>query len=275
MPVIDRQLLLRDLGTLRLGFSTPGRNGGKAPKRSDKWILTSPDRANLEKAAQSFGGIVVPFPQGETDKWSLTTTKTEIPIDVTLVKPTQWMEHYDGSTCLIRCNNQVICGPRNSLNLGKPCICKARYPDANDRYEAAKQRQACKIATRINVMVPDASDIGVWMLATHSEHAADELILTFEFIQSILKNNGQQRYRCKLAIDQRKNTDKQPYPVPVIRTAETMNEIAALLEGLKNEQKQLTSGQALLSAPDYIDHDDNDTGQDETNDPDDIFRVTE
>ncbi len=245
MPVIDRQRQFRQLGMIRLGYSSPGRNGGKTPKRSDTIRLTSPDRFTLDSAAEVFGGTVADFPQGDRDKFLLVTERTSIEIGVTRIDPTQWMEHWDGGTCKVRCDGETVHGPRGSTLIGRPCVCKIKYPDTTDRYEAGKSRQACKIVTRINVIIPEIPDIGVWRMDTRGEHAADELIMTIGIIQSILRANPKENIvPCVFALEWRKNVDKQPYPVPVIRLRQTYNEVVQQV--LAGEQAQIAQSQQVL-----------------------------
>lgn len=257
MSVMKRQRQLRQLGMIRLGFSKPGRTGGKIPQRSDTIILTSPDRNTLEAASKLFGGDVKDFPNGDRDKFSLVTKCSEIAIGVTEIAPTQWMEYYNKGTLQVRCDGCTVHGPRGSKLVDKPCLCAIKFPEPDARYEAVKNREACKIVTRVSVMIPDVPDIGVWRLDTRGEHAADELMMTLEVIQAILRNNpATKMVPCFLAIEQRKNADKQPYPVPVIRLPMSFNEITKQVEAgeeqrrLSNEQKALTDGgQRQLSPP--------------------------
>jgi len=272
MPVINVQRKMRQLGTVRLGFSTPGSRGGKRPNRSKTIILTSPDKWALEHAAAQFGGTVTDFPEGSVDKFKLITERTEIPIAVTSIEASQWREHWDKGSCVLRCNGEEICGPRKSPMLGKPCHCKKIYPDDSERYEAAKVNKACKLVTRFSFMIPSVPDIGVWRLDTRGEHAAEELPLTVEFIQSAL-GEGRMYVPCTLAIEQRKNTDGQPYPVPVVRLTQSMQEIEAARLTAPTPQQLATGTQKQLEAPDDDgDHIDTTFNSD---DPEGVFRNEE
>jgi len=288
MAVITKQMQALQIGTIRLGCSTPGRKGGKQPQRSDTIRLTSSDRYVLDEAAKLFDGTVSDFPTGEKDKFLLVTTRTEIPIAVTLVEPTQWMEHWDNGL-KIRCDGVTICGPWDSALVGKPCWCSAKFPNPSDRYEAAKNRQACKIVTRVSVRIPGIPDvIGVWRFDTHSDHAAGELMMTLNIIQGILKSYpGEWSVPCFLRIEMRKNGKKQPYPVPIIILKRTIAEITSEMEAsmvrrlegpmarlTAPAQQQLTTGtQKQLEAPDDDgDHIDTTFNSD---DPEGVFRNDE
>lgn len=247
MSIINLQLRMRQIGSIRMGYSEPGRNGGKQPKRSKTWRLTSPDKHPLEVMKSLFGGTIIDFPQGRVDKFCLVTDVTELPVAVTATEETQWMEHWQEGKCVLRCDGCTIVGPRTSPQRGKPCLCRRKYPVEEDRIEAAKKQLACAIQTRVSMMIPDAPDLGLWRLDTKGFYAATELPLTLRFLRFCLAR-GMAKIDCTLAIEQRKNGEGQPFPVPVIRVSQSVRELEAMRIDGPKDVPLLTSEAKMLSA---------------------------
>src|SRR5690606_20332280 len=96
--------------------------------------------------------------------------------------------------------------------------------------------RACKATTRVNVMLPDLPDVGVWRLETHGINAAFELPGTIEIIQ--MASQTGQFLTGRLRIEHRtskKAGQTRKFIVPVI--------------DLDVSMRQLTSGQAPQDAP--------------------------
>jgi hypothetical protein len=93
--------------------------------------------------------------------------------------------------------------------------------------------QACKRVTRINVMIPDLPDLGVFRLDTGSYYAAREVRAKAALLE-LARQRGVY-LPAVLGIDEReriKAGKTTPYPVVFIRILNTMREISAgVLEG--------------------------------------------
>lgn len=163
MSIIGLQRRQRELGRIRMGDK-----GGKGqPQKLSHFRLTSAARHLLDEAAGLWGGEVREWAGAPNEgSFELYTQTGVLPI---VMPPgsepvSQWFETWSGGGCTHRCNGQ-----RNHIT-DTPCSCD---PDA----------RACKATTRVNVMLPDLPDIGVWRLESHGLNAAFELPGTIDVIQ--------------------------------------------------------------------------------------------
>jgi hypothetical protein len=163
MPIANLDRRLRELGRIRMGDRAP--TGNRRPRKLETWRLTSPTRHLLDAAAVRYGGEVRPWqdaPTGTGNQWELYTDadalNVAVPPDAAL---TQWLEHWSGGGCQRRCD-----GIREQRS-DRPCLCA-------DEVETGGQR-TCQPSTRLNVLLPDLPDLGVWRLESHGYYAAVEL----------------------------------------------------------------------------------------------------
>lgn len=219
MPIVTLQRQFRELGRIRLGEKGPKGQ----PKRLGTWRLTSPDRSLLDAAAAEYQGEVVAWPDApDGDEWQLITMTDSLDIVVPPGQPlTQWNELWSGAGCQRRCDGQ-----REWLR-DVPCLCP---PDPEERNELAKNGQACKPTSRLQVILPKLPDLGTWLYVSHGYYAAVELAGTADLLAAAAANGGSM-IRASLWIDQR--TVKRPgqttrhFPVPAIRIHETMTTLLA------------------------------------------------
>ena len=147
-------------GQIRIGTSTPGKNGGKAAVRLNTWRFTSPSRRAVEGAAAKFGGEVEPWDSDRGMQWQVITPKPEIEVyfggGATV---DQWMTHWEKGVLLRRCT-----GAEDAVNsvTGQPCEC------------TATGRELCKPETKLRVRFPDLPGIGWWRFTSHGLHVAGE-----------------------------------------------------------------------------------------------------
>lgn len=171
MPLIDLQRRMRELGRIRTG-QTVSSNGRKRPTRLETFRLTSPSRPLIEAAAESYGGK----PKAWNGEWELVTETDTLDV---VIPPgqsiSQWYELWSGGGCQRRCDG------RTNVLTDTPCACPA---DPGERRELAKDGQACKPTTRLNVMLPAIPDLGVWRLESHGYYAATELAGTVDVIEA-------------------------------------------------------------------------------------------
>jgi hypothetical protein len=222
--VIDIQRGFREIGALRMGSSEPVTKNGKTfkqPKKSGFWILTSNDKRALEVAAQQFGGQVQEWPDADSrHSHRLVTKMVEIPVMISPSPASQSYELWSGGECKRRCN-----GEYDRLNQC-PCQCPE---DHRDRTELSKTGKACKLTTRVGFILPSVPDLGVWRLETHGYYGGIELPTTTDFLQAMAVQGA--KIPALLAIEVRKSRSggvTKTYPVPVVRLAHSMNDLAAI-----------------------------------------------
>lgn len=203
MAIIELQRRMRELGRIRTGQQVGNGNGRKRPTRLETFRLTSPSKELIEHAAAAYGGKPKPW-NGE---WEL-ITETDT-LDVVLPPNqsiSQWYEMWSGGGCQRRCD-----GVTNVLT-DSPCLCPA---DPAERRELAKEGQACKPTTRLNVMLPEIPDLGVWRLESHGYYAASELAGTVDVIEA-----AGQMLPARLRLEQREvkrpNQPTNQFAVPVL-----------------------------------------------------------
>lgn len=172
MPLLDIQRRMRELGRIRTGVQAPTGNGRKRPAKLEHFRLTSPSRDLIEAAASVYGGEARPW----DGQWEVVTDSDAIDV---VIPPgqsiSQWYEMWSGGGCQRRCDG------RTNVLTDTPCACPA---DPAERREAAANGQACKPTTRLNVILPDIPDLGVWRLESHGYYAASELSGTVEVLES-------------------------------------------------------------------------------------------
>ena len=235
MAVIDIQRRGQQIGRLRIGQQVAvikdGKDTGKTrPARLDTFRFTTGSRITADAIAELYGGTVAEW-NGE---YEVITGKSVIGITVPPRDGviSQWYEMWNKGGCLRRCDSQ-----HEQISNG-PCQC----PHAEDMSDAdevsrmaleragmAKQNppQACKLVTRINVMIPDLPGLGVFRLDTGSYYAAVEIGDTAR-IMEMARDKGvflpavlRIEHRQRIAGGQTKN-----YPVPVLEALVTFRDLA-------------------------------------------------
>ena len=158
IKIIDQQRRLHEVGRIRTGEQVPTQNGKARPAKLSKFRLTSRDRQVIDAAAALWGGEVRPWTAPDGDQWEVYTETAALPVIVPPVDMafSQFYEQWSAGGCQVRCD-----GEWDLLN-DKVCHC-----DPEDR--------ACKIKTRLSVILPDLPGLGVWRLETGSFYGAVEL----------------------------------------------------------------------------------------------------
>ena len=160
-----------ELGRIRTGYSRPNPNPDKGPipVKSKTFILSSHSREYVERAASLYGGRVEEWtPNNQsTAQFRVITEATELRAILPAGDPlSQSYEFWTGGGCERRCDGEV------EKISGQACICLARY---GEDWHERSPRQVCRPTSRINVMLPDLPDLGVWRLESHSYYAADAM----------------------------------------------------------------------------------------------------
>jgi hypothetical protein len=200
------QRRLAEVGRIRTGDKT--ERG--APRKLDRFRLTSKDPARLQAAADTFGGTVRPWRDGEHE---LYTDANEIPI---LLLPgqslSQWYELWAGSGVQRRCD-----GVHDVLSDG-PCRCTNETGD-----------RKCKPTTRLSVMLPDVPGLGTWRLESHGYYAAVELSAAAALLEAATAQG--QILPARLRLEQRLKVEggkTTRYAVPVLDIDVRVPEVLAL-----------------------------------------------
>lgn len=183
MPIVDIQRRFRELGRIRLGHKVKtGKVYDRGPRQGQPiekpvklpaFRITSPWGHLIEQAAEVFGGTCQPWDNDGAAEFEVITERADehgiayLPV---VIPPgeilDQWYELWKGGGLLRRCD-----GVRQTL-VDRSCSCPA---DPLERQALAAKGEACKPTTRLRVMLPDVSDVGIWRLETHGFHAAAEL----------------------------------------------------------------------------------------------------
>lgn len=179
--LIERQRAGKELGRIRLGQQVPTKNGKMRPDKLATFRFTTNSDATARAVAELLGGTARPW-EGGTQRYEVITTSDELAI---MVPPgeaviSQWYELWTGGGCVRRCDGikatlrgveQVNGEDQAFERTGQDCVC----PAGKERAELAARGRACKPTTRLNVILPDLPDMGVWRVESHGFHAAVEL----------------------------------------------------------------------------------------------------
>lgn len=150
-------------GRLRTGYTD-----GKRPVRSATWVITSHSEEHVRAAAKLWGGEPEQWqPLNQTiTQWRVITKASSIEALITPGDPlNQYNELWTAGGCQRRCDGDT------ELLSRQPCICAARF---GETWHEQKKGTVCSTTSRLNVMLPDLSGMGMWRAETHSFYAAQE-----------------------------------------------------------------------------------------------------
>lgn len=242
-----------ELGRIRLGTTEPAKNGKTRPARSSTFILTSHSRPYIEAAAALWGGEVEAWtPQGSNiGQYRVITRASSIDAIMPTGDPlSQSYEMWSGGGCARRCD-----GEREQLSR-RPCLCLAEFGE--DWHERGPD-EVCRPTSRINVMLPDLPDLGVWRLESHSYYAADAMAGSVDAV--LAATEGRSMMPVRVWIEQRKRVSRgktKVFPVvmvvpriPKLRHALSgpISTAAALDPGTLVDRPQLEAGPSPAPAP--------------------------
>jgi hypothetical protein len=230
MAVLDIQRRGQQIGRLRIGQLVRTEDGKQRPARLDTFRFTTQSRHGAQAIADLYGGEIKTW-NGE---FEVITDQSEIGVTVPPRDQvvSQWYEMWNRGGAMRRCDSQV-----EQLS-GKPCMCPhADNPDdleqvdraALERARLAKMNppRACKLVTRISVMIPDLPGLGVFRLDTGSYYAAVE-IGDAAAVMQVARDQGV-FLPAILRIEHRQRVaggKTTRYPVPVLEVIPTFREIA-------------------------------------------------
>lgn len=255
--ILDLQHRNRTLGKIRSGtYGVNPKTGKSSPQRSDTFIITSDFQHFVQSAEDTYGGLMEEWqPQGNGPaQWRVVTD--EVALDAILPPGpksplSQAYEKWSRGGVQRRCNGVL---ERKS---GGSCLCKQQWGE-DGWWERAPDGQACKVTTRLNLILPDVPDIGVWLFETHSYHAALELPAHVAMMRRIFGTDIP--IPIRLFLTQRRvtrNGETKHFPVPAIelRGLTAGQAMAALLPGAAGLQALAAQRQQEIEAgppPDYL-----------------------
>ncbi|UOB09135.1 hypothetical protein MQE23_08725 [Streptomyces sp. HP-A2021] len=175
----------RELGRLRTGYSVPNQDPNKRarPVKSKTWVLSSHAEHYVAAAAEAWGGKVERWqPQGNGAPQFRVITEAE-QLDAILPPGdplSQANEMWNKGGCVRRCDGEIEQISRH------PCLCLAEHgPEWHLlRQDLYTKDKVCAATSRLNVVLPDMPDVGVWRVETHSWYAANELAGTVDMVLS-------------------------------------------------------------------------------------------
>jgi hypothetical protein len=150
-------------GRLRTGYTQ-----GNRPMRSSTWVITSHSEEHVRTAAKLWGGEPEQWsPLNSTiNQWRVITKASSIEALITPGDPlNQYNEMWSKGGCQRRCDGETELLSRQS------CLCARQFGE--DWHQQPKGR-VCSTTSRLNVMLPDLSGMGMWRAETHSFYAAQE-----------------------------------------------------------------------------------------------------
>ncbi|GAA3851858.1 hypothetical protein GCM10023084_02590 [Streptomyces lacrimifluminis] len=175
----------RELGRLRTGYSVPNQDPKKRPRpvKSKTWVVSSHAEHYVKAAAAAMGGNVERWqPQGNGAPQFRVITEAE---QIEAVLPpgdplSQANEMWNKGGCVRRCDGETEQISRH------PCLCLAEHgPEWHQlRQDLYTKDKVCAATSRLNVILPDMPDMGVWRVETHSWYAANELAGTVDMVLS-------------------------------------------------------------------------------------------
>lgn len=175
----------RELGRLRTGYSIPNQDPKKRPRpvKSKTWVVSSHAEHYVKAAAAAMGGTVERWqPQGNgAPQFRVITEAEQIEAILPPGDPlSQANEMWNKGGCVRRCDGETEQISRH------PCLCLAEHgPEWHQlRQDLYTKDKVCAATSRLNVILPDMPDMGVWRVETHSWYAANELAGTVDMVLS-------------------------------------------------------------------------------------------
>lgn len=228
MSILTLQRRLREIGRIRAGVK--GDKG--QPQKLSTWRLTSDQHDIIAQAADQWGGTVEPWESPNGAQFQVITETDTLGIVIPGGQSiSQYFELWKAGGCERRCDGVT------ELLSDAPCLCDPD-PELRD----------CKPTTRLNVMLPDLSDLGQWRLEAHGFYAATELA----GVADLLELASAQFIGARLRLEQR--SVKRPgqtvkrFAVPVIEMDVKLGDVLASL-GLTGEGVALSAGAPTEALP--------------------------
>lgn len=244
--ILTLQRQARELGRLRTGYTD-----GNRPVRSRTWVLSSHAEHYIEAAAAAWGGKVEAWTplNSKIPQYRVITNAESIDALLPPGDPlSQHNELWSGGGCQRRCDGETEQLTR------QPCLCAKQF---GEDWHLQPKGRVCSATSRLNVMLPDMPDLGVWRAETHSFYAANEWGGTVDMVLS--GTGGEGLVPVSLRIEPRQRvangqTKKFPVVVVEIRGVTPRQALAGPLTTAMALDPSGDVGRLALEAskPDYI-----------------------
>ncbi len=223
VPIANLQRRIPEAGRIRTGAKTTASNGRELPTALPEFRFTSHDAEALGQIAAMYGGTVTPWSDAKAAEGQFEVRTTAAEIRVVLppdpLGGTPLYEMWGGGGCERRCDGLTASiltqGPDGLEPTDVGCLCQS------------KGEMACKVVTRLNVILPEVRFAGVWRLDTHSWNAAQELPGMVDMIQQM---QGQGLSYATLALKHRRSVQAgktQKFIVPMLGIPESIETLVA------------------------------------------------
>ncbi|MFD8577204.1 hypothetical protein ACFV1H_17965 [Streptomyces virginiae] len=236
-----------ELGRIRTGYSRPHRDPNKrpVPVKSTTFVFSSHSRDYVAAAAELWGGEVEEWtPQNQRiAQYRVISQAKEIRAILPAGDPlSQSYEMWSGGGCARRCDGEFEQKSRQS------CLCLAQFgPD----WHLRTPREVCRPTSRINVMLPDLPDLGVWRLESKSYYAADAMAGGVDTV--LQATEGKSMMPVRLWIEQRTRVaDGETKNFPVVMVVPSLPKLRHALTGPLTTAAALdpsTLDRAAIEAP--------------------------
>jgi hypothetical protein len=233
-------------GRLRTGYTQ-----GNRPMRSATWVITSHSEEHVRTAAELWGGDPQQWTPLNSNiaQWRVITKASAIEALITPGDPlNQYNEMWSKGGCARRCDGET------ELLTRQPCICLRQF---GEDWHQQRKGTVCSATSRLNVMLPDLSGMGMWRAETHSFYAASEWGGMVDMV--LAGTNGEGFVPVTLRIEPRQRvasgeTKKFPVVVVELRGVTPRQALAGPLSTAQALDPSGTRAVAAIEAPrpDYL-----------------------
>jgi hypothetical protein len=193
-------------GRLRTGYTQ-----GNRPMRSATWVITSHSEEHVRTAAKLWGGTPETWkPLNSTiEQWRVITEASSVEALITPGDPlNQYNEMWTKGGCQRRCDGET------ELLTRQPCLCARQF---GEDWHLQPKGRVCSTTSRLNVMLPDLSGMGMWRAETHSFYAAQEWGGMVDMVLAGTRGDGFVPVTLRIEPRQRvANGETKKFPVVVV-----------------------------------------------------------
>lgn len=236
-----------ELGRIRTGFSRPNSDPSKRPIpiKSKTFVFSSHSQTYVAAAAELWGGEVEAWtPQNQKiAQYRVISKAAEIRAILPAGDPlSQSYEMWSGGGCSRRCDGETEQKTRQA------CLCLAQY---GIDWHLRSPQQVCRPTSRINVMLPDLPDLGVWRLESKSYYAADAIAGGLDIV--LQATEGRSMMPVRMWIEQRTAVrEGKTKQFPVVMVVPSLPKLRHALSGPLSTAAALDPGvldRPALEAP--------------------------
>lgn len=215
---------LPEIGRLRLGDEKVSERKPGMPL--DRFRVTSQSRDVVDAVVEVYGGEIRPWKAPEGDAWQAILAAESLEV---IIPPganyTSSYEQWAAGGCTVRCDGETATvvekSPIGPVQVERACAC-----DPAER--------ACKITSRLNVILTGVQQVGVFRMETHSYYAAVEMPGVVDLAAALNAYSGFTPASLSIEDRVRKSplTGTRKFKVPVLRLRVGTVEAFARLTGV-------------------------------------------